>query len=105
MFVPTDKAANNVIIVCKKYYLEVVANEITATTTYELVIENKEDIIGEHLLYMVNNSIAVKQELHCLPSFYWLPKLHKQPYGSRLQHHINALQSLSLKFLLPASIQ
>ena len=83
VFVPADKAANNVIIVCKKYYLEVVANEITATTTYEPVIENKEDIIREHLLYMRNNSIAVKQELHCLPSFYWLPKLHKQPYGSR----------------------
>ena len=27
--------------------------------------------------------ITVKPELHCLPSFYWLPKLHKQPYGSR----------------------
>ena len=48
MFVPADKAVNNVIIVCKK---EVVANEITATTTYEEpVIENKEDIIGKHLL-------------------------------------------------------
>ena len=52
-------------------------------STYEPVTENKEDIISEHLLYMRKNSIAVKQELHCLPSFYWLPKLHKQPYGSR----------------------
>ena len=35
VLVPTDKAANNVIVVCKKYYLEVVIKEITATTTYE----------------------------------------------------------------------
>ena len=83
MCVPADKAANNVIIVCKKYYLEVVANEITATTTYEPVIDNKEDIIIEHLLYIRNKSIVIKHELHCLPSFYWLPELHKQPYGSR----------------------
>ena len=47
VFVPADKAANNVIIVCNKYYLEVVANEIMVTTTYEPVIENKEDIIRE----------------------------------------------------------
>lgn len=27
--------------------------------------------------------ITLKPELACLPSFYWLPKLHKNPYGSR----------------------
>ena len=39
VLVPTDKAANNVIVVCKKYYLEVVIKEITATTTYEPVVQ------------------------------------------------------------------
>ena len=33
VLVPADKAAKNVIVVCKKHYLEVVVNEITATTT------------------------------------------------------------------------
>ena len=37
MLVPADKAANNVIVVCKRYYLEVVTKEITATTTYDPV--------------------------------------------------------------------
>ena len=32
---------------------------------------------------MRNYHIVVKPELECLPSFYWLPKLHKQPYGNR----------------------
>ena len=68
---------------CKKYNLEVVAKEITATTTYEPVTDSKEDIIREHLQYMSNSHIAVKHELHCLPLFYWLPKLHKRPYGER----------------------
>jgi hypothetical protein len=83
VLVPADKAANNVIVVCKKYYLEVVTREITATTTYEPVTRDKDDIIMEHLRFMRNNHIVVKPELECLPSFYWLPKLHKQPYGNR----------------------
>ena len=35
VLVPADKAANNVIVVCKKYYLEVVISELTTTSTYE----------------------------------------------------------------------
>ena len=83
MLVPAATAANNVIVVCKKYYLEVVTREITATTTYEPVTRDKDDIIMEHLRFMRNNHIVVKPELECLPSFYWLPKSHKQPYGNR----------------------
>jgi hypothetical protein len=37
VLVPADKAANNVIVVCKKYYLEVVLRETTLTSTYERV--------------------------------------------------------------------
>ena len=82
MLVPADKAANNVIVVCKKYYLEVVTKEITATTTYDPVARDKADIISDHLRYMSNNHITVKPQFQCLPSFYWLPKLHKRPYGN-----------------------
>ena len=49
VLVPADKAANNVIVVCKKYYLEVVMREITATTTYEPVVRDKTEVISEHL--------------------------------------------------------
>ena len=56
--------------------------EITATTTYEPVDRDKTEVISEHLRYMTVNRIIIKPELRCLPSFYWLPKLHKQPYGN-----------------------
>ena len=82
VLVPADKAANNVIVVCKKYYLQVVIKEITATTTYQPVVDDKTKVISKHLKYMASNHITVKPEFQCLPSFYWLPKLHKQPYGS-----------------------
>ena len=34
VLVPADKAANNVIVVCKKYYLEMVLDELNTTQTY-----------------------------------------------------------------------
>ena len=84
VLVLADKAANNVIVVCKKYYLEVVVKEITATNTYRPVLDDKTKIINEQLKYMASNHIMVKPELQCLPCFYWLPKLHQQqPYGNR----------------------
>ena len=63
--------------------MELVKREITTTTTYEPVVRDKAEVINEHLKYMASNHIKVKPELRCLPSLYWLPKLHKQPYGNR----------------------
>ena len=40
-------------------------------------------MILEHLQYMTNVNIDVEPEHEDLPSFYWLPKLHKNPYGKR----------------------
>ena len=40
-------------------------------------------IVSEHLQFMRSNKINVEHDLRTLPSFYWLPKLHKQPYGAR----------------------
>ena len=83
VLVPADKAANNVIVVCKKYYLDVVLKEVNTTNTYEHVDKECTDVIAEHLKFMARGKIEVEPILQYLPSFYWLPKLHKQPYGAR----------------------
>ena len=62
------------------------------------------NIISRHLDYMVKNEIDVQEQHEQLPSFYWLPKLHKKPYhnmvpGSLLLP-INALQNSSHHYLL-----
>ena len=85
VLVPADKAAQNVIIVCKKYYLEVVLKEIDTTITYEHVMEECQGIVDRHIKFLNNHRIDVRPECRCLPLFYWLPKLHKRPYGTRLR--------------------
>ena len=82
VLVPADKASGNVIVVCKKHYLEVVLEEVNATTTYEHFAENYSKLVNEHLKFMTASPI-VQPDCRCLPQFYWLPKIHKKPYGAR----------------------
>ena len=53
MLVPADKAANNVIVVCKKYYLDVVIKELNSTDTYVRVNNDSVNVVSRHLEYMV----------------------------------------------------
>ena len=71
------------IVVCKKYYKEVILKEIDATATYECVMEDSGGIVDRHVRFFRNHHIEVPSQHKCLPLFYWLPKLHKQPYGTR----------------------
>ena len=59
ILVPADKTPNNVIVVCKKYYLDIVMNELESTNTYVRNIRNCEQVVAEHLQFMVTNGIAI----------------------------------------------
>ena len=54
VLVPADKAANNIIVVCKKYYLEVVLEEMNGggSNAYTGVAIPYLDILKNHLDYM-----------------------------------------------------
>ena len=46
VLVPADKASNNVIVVCKKYYLDVVIKELNLNNTYKEIHNNSVNIIS-----------------------------------------------------------
>ena len=101
VLVPADKAANNVIVVCKKYYLDVVLKDLESTNTYQEVHSDCSSVVSRHLKYMVQNDIFVQEQQEHLPSFYWLPKLHRTlmvPGSSLLQ--INVLPNSFHRYLL-----
>ena len=80
VLVPAVKAANNVIVVCRKYYLDVVLRELSTSNTCEHDDRECEHIVSEHLQFMGNNRIDVEHDHRILPFSYWL---HKQPHGTR----------------------
>ena len=47
VLVPTDKAANNVTIVCKKFYISKIHEEL-ASDNFEVIDRSVEDIVQEH---------------------------------------------------------
>ena len=100
VLVPADKAGNNIIVVCKKYYLDVVLKELESTNTYQEVHSDCSNVVSRHLKYMVQNNIFVQEQQEHLPSFYWLPKLHKNPYGARFIAASNKCTTKQLSSLL-----
>ena len=62
--------------------------------TYKEVLNNM------HLDYMLKNGIDVPEQHEQLPSFYWLPKLHKKTYNSRCTAASNKCTTKQLSSLL-----
>ena len=86
VLVPIDKAANNVAIICKKYYVDVILKEIGSTTsndTYSPSHKSKNEIIFDNIQYTKNLGLKVDEKDSNLPIMYWTPKMHKNPTGCR----------------------
>ena len=85
--VPADKAANNVIFVCKSYYYQCLVKELgigeNIRSSYEHTTLPKEDILRNHKSVINSFGINVNDSNFDLPFMYWIPKLHKCPYKQR----------------------
>jgi hypothetical protein len=107
VFVPTDKAANNIAVVCKRFYIEKTMKELNifsddqknqnlASSTYTTYDKGIDAIVKRHIRYMkmnFENSKDTPEEL--LPFLYWIPKMHKKPYSK--QRYIAASKCCSTK--------
>ena len=87
VFVPIDKAGNNIAIICKRYYVEVILKEIgqigDGNSTYEKSSRTVEDVVEDNVMYSERLGLEVEDREKDLPSMYWIPKMHKDPPGAR----------------------
>lgn len=98
VFVPADKAANNIIIVCRKYYIEVLQKEITSSQTFQLTQFSENEIANKH--YLIATSLQAKPNSMTVPTMYWIPKLHKTPYKSRFISSSSNCSTTKLSIIL-----
>ena len=77
VFVPVDEAAKNVSLVCKKFYLETMTNEIEDSTTFEMVSNNTDDFLQDLV------ARYGKKNTPKFPFLYSTTKMHKTPIKFR----------------------
>ena len=81
---PADKAANNAVVVLKRYYINTLKQELSTAKTYEHNRLDEASIVDRNRCHMAAKFWLFVNEDHSkLPTLYWLPKLHKRPCKSR----------------------
>ena len=77
VLVPEDKAANNVIVVCKKYHIETLikelginTNNMSASSTYIPSIGSGDEILKSHCTFIESVGLEMSEENKNLPYLY-----------------------------------
>jgi len=108
ILVPIDKASNNIALICKQHYANLIKSELgysarssrrcSKSPAYEVVYDlSATDIIDKHAADLPVYGLEIDEELRFLPVMYMSPKFHKNPISSRT---IIASKTSSLKPLL-----
>ena len=100
---PADKAVNNIIFICKRWYLQQMCTELNIAgnqnqpSAYNREITHTSvDIIQKHSMFNESYKIPIMVKEPALPTIYGLPKMHKSPPKLR---YIAASCSSSIKGL------
>ena len=75
VFIPVDKAAQNICIICKKYYMDVINKEVEESGTFRLVSNNK-DTFHNAIKNSYSGTCNLKEDF---PTIYAIAKMHKDP--------------------------
>ena len=79
--------SNNVIVVCKQYYIETLIKElginttnISPNSTYIPSTDSFDEILKSQSKFIESVGLEMSEEEKSLPYLYWTPKLHKVPF-------------------------
>ena len=101
VLVPADKAANNVVVVCRLHYINTLKQELNGTKAYEETSIDEKSVVYSHSNEIPNKfAVDVKERQDRLPTMYWLPKLHKRPYKARFIANPSSCTTTAISKLL-----
>ena len=75
VLIPADKAANNIVVVCRLHYINTLKQELKGTKSYKETSTNEKTVVNSHsndLPYKF--AVNVKERQDKRPTMYWLPK-------------------------------
>ena len=102
---PADKAAKNVVVVWRLYYINTLLHELCSTKTYERISSDERAIVNTHSIDITSKfAVSIKEKQDRLPKLYWLPKLHKRPYKARFIANSNSCTTTVLYKMLTSCL-
>ena len=105
VLVPADKAANNVVVVCRLHYVNTSKQEFDGTSAYLETDTDEVSIVNAHLNDLpVKFSVCVNEGQDKPPTMYWLPKLHKRPCKARFIANSRSCTATELSKLLTSCL-
>ena len=79
--------------------------ELSGTKAYEQTSEKEKSVINNPILHNATRfAVSVNEDQEKLPTFYWLPKLHKQPYKARFIANSSSCTTTELSKLLTSCL-
>ena len=105
VLVPADKAANNVVVVCRLHYINTLKQELNGTKAYEETSIDEKSKVYSHSNEIPNKfDVNVKERQDRLPTIYWVPKLHKIPYKARFIANSSSCTATKISKLLTSCL-
>ena len=103
--VPSDKATNNVVVVCRLHYINTLKQELNGTKAYEETSTDDMSVVNSHSNELPYKFVVnVKERQDKPPTMYWLPKLHKRPYKARFIASSSSCTTTELSKLLTSCL-
>ena len=90
---------------CLQLISVVFIGSFTETKAYEQTFEKEKSVINNHIFHNATRfAVSVNEDQERLPTFYWLPKLHKKPYKARLIANSSSCTTTELSKLLTSCL-
>ena len=103
--VPADRAANNVVVVSRLYYIQTLKQELSGTKAYKEVSAEENAVVNDHCSNLpLKFSENVKDRQDKLHTMYWLSTLHKNPYKVRFIANSCSFTTTELSKLLTSCL-
>ena len=69
------------------HYIDTLKRELSGTKAYEQTSEKEKSVLSNHVFHNATRfAVSVNEDEERLPTFYWLPKLHKKTLLLILAH-------------------
>ena len=87
------------------HYIDTLKQELGGTKAYEQDSEKEKSVIDNHIFHNATRfAVSVNEDQERLPSFYWLPKLHKKTHKARFIANSSSCTTTELSKLLTSCL-